>query len=92
MECCSAEGFVGHELARDTAAVGRLPTHPGPQHWGPALAGAQGAYGHVLGAPLIQEALEHRCTNCDILCALKMLLPLCAWAPPQDQVFRKFRA
>jgi len=68
VECCSAEGFAGHELARDIAAVGRLPTHPRLQHWGPALAGAQSAHGHVLGAPLVQEALEHRCPNCDILC------------------------
>lgn len=69
MECCSAEGFAGHELARDVAAVGRLPTHPRPQHRGPALAGAQSAHGHVLGPPLIQEALEHRCTDCCIMCA-----------------------
>ncbi len=69
MERSGAKGVAGHELARDTAAVGGLPTHPGPQHWGPALAGAQGAHGHVLGPPLIQEALEHRCTNCCIICA-----------------------
>ena len=59
MECSSTESPVTNELARDVVTVERLSTHQGPRYRGPAVAGAQGANGHVLGTPLLQEAPQY---------------------------------